>query len=308
VSLPARFRRGLGFGLAGGLAVVALTWAIEHVVPPPFSLLLALVLVGLAVTQLIKRQPAERAGRMFRLYFRARERGADERTARERLVGRLHRDTAVRERLARAIETRWTGPAEKDRAMAGIGYLLAHEGRSLSGDLLAAAHDRARDRFTIPGWEALPVEFVTAVRARLDPPQMEQLDRLAEDYRLFHQRFFRAPASLAVDPAGSVADFARLLASLGNRLRADHPGDAERAYRLSLRLRADENLAHAGLALVLEQTGRTREAAGEARAALGVLDALAAGAATRTPRTEDISPFATPKSLREALERVAAGR
>ena len=286
--------------------VVVLTWALERVLPPPFSGFLALILVALGATELIKRQPAQRAGRMFRLYCRARERGSDERAAREHLLNRLHRDGAMRERLSGELERHWIGPAEKERAMAGIAWLFAREGRSIGAEILGPAYDRARDRFVIPGWEALPREFVAEVQARLDPHELAQLDTLADHYRLFHQKFFRAPASLGVDPRASAGDFARLLSSLGNRLRKDNPSDAERAYRFSLRLGPPENLAHAGLAMVLEQTGRLREAAEEARAALAVLDALATSASSRAPTTEDIWPFATPRTLREALERVAS--
>jgi hypothetical protein len=76
--------------------------------------------------------------------------------------------------------------------------------------------------------------------------------------------------------------------------------------RLSLRLRPDDNLAHARLALLLDRTGRNREAAGEARTALTVLDGYTRQAA-RDPPVEGISPFRSPIKLREALERVAAG-
>jgi len=131
-----------------------------------------------------------------------------------------------------------------------------------------------------------------------------QLDALAERYRLFHQRFFRQPSALAIDPGVSIIDFARLLASVANHTAKEAPGDAERAYRLSLKLRPDENLAHGGLALLLAETGRTREAAREAALALGVLDAFAQRA---RDRAEDIYPFKSPVRLREALERVVAG-
>jgi hypothetical protein len=45
----------------GALAVVALTWVIEHVMPPPYSGYLALIVVALVVTEVIRRQPARRA-------------------------------------------------------------------------------------------------------------------------------------------------------------------------------------------------------------------------------------------------------
>jgi hypothetical protein len=292
----------VALGLAA--AVIALTWALEHVMPPPYSGFLALALVGLVSTEVLKRQPRQRAFRMFRYYLRARERGADEPAARSRLLARFARQDSRAQRGS-AIEACWVGEAEKERTIGGVAALLAAQGKRIDADALAAVYDRARDQFMIPGWEALPKEFVNAVRERLDPRERDLLDTLTERYRLFHQKFFRSSSALAADPTASVVDFARLLHSMGNGLSKKVPGDAERAYRLSLRLRPDRNLAHAGLAFLLEQTGRTREAADEARAALQVLDVYAQHAAADAPTTEDISPFRSPKSLREALGRVA---
>jgi hypothetical protein len=135
---------------------------------------------------------------------------------------------------------------------------------------------------------------------------LQQLDELVERHRLFQQKFFKRPSSLGLDPTRGVVEFARLLHSLGNHLAKDTTGDAERAYRLSIRLRPDENLAHAGLALLLDRTGRTREAGQEAKIGIEVLDGYAARATERNPTTEDISPFRSPAVLREALERMAA--
>jgi hypothetical protein len=301
----ARLARILGLALMGALVVVALTWVLEHVMPPPFSGYLALVVVGFVVTERIRRKPRQRAERMFRLYYRARERGADEAAARARLLGRLYWSAVARQRLTPRVEAAWSGATEKDRVSAGVAVLLAGEGKTLDPPALAGAWARVRDRFTIPGWEALPREFVDAVRGRLDPDALGQLDALADKYRLFSQRFFRQPSALGTDPAASVTDFARLLASLANQVAKDEPGDADRAYRISLRLLPEENLAHAGLALLLERTGRSREAAREATIALAVLDGYARRAGERAPTTEDIYPFKSPSSLREALERVA---
>jgi hypothetical protein len=292
--------------MAGLAALMLLTWAFETIMPPPYSGFLAACVIGLTVTGLLKRRPRQRALRMFSVYLRARERGADERAARERLLAWLHRNEVVRQRLARDVEAHWTGQSEKARVIGGVGALLARERRAVEGETLAAIYDRARDRFTIPGWESLPAEFVGEVRRRLEAPAWTQLDALAGKHRLFDQKFFRSPVSLGADPRASVIDLARLLQSLGNRLAKDEPGDAERAYRLSLELRPDDNLAHAGLALLLEQTGRHGEAAREATVALKLLDAYAGHAADREPTIEDISPFRSPKSLREALERAAA--
>jgi hypothetical protein len=305
MSLPRWIPQIAARAIAAVAAVVALTWALEHVVPPPYSGYLALVVVGLVATEVFKRQPRQRARRMFRIYLYARERGAAEPEARTRLLGRLSRNPETRQALARDLEARWVGPFEKDRATAGVALLLAHAGKALDAETLGAAYDRERDRFTIAGWEALPSEFVETVFGRLDERERDQLNRLVDEYRLFQQKFFKSATSLAADPAAGATDFARLLHSMGNQLTKDHPGDAERAYRLSLRLRPEENLAHAGLALLLEQTGRLREAAQQAKAALGVLDGYVRRAADRTPSTEDISPFRSPAKLREALERLA---
>jgi hypothetical protein len=276
--------------------------------PPPYSGFFALVLVGLTATEVVRRQPRQRAARSFHVYLRARERGADESAARARLLARFARDQARRAPLAREVEKGWTGPSEKDRVIGGVTALLAHARQSVGPASLAATYDAVRDRFTIAGWDALPKEFVGELRARLDPRSLARLDALADRYALFRQRFFRQPTALGTDPGAGVIDFARLLTSLGNRVGKDEPGDAERAYRLSLRLRPQDNLAHAGLALLLERTGRLRDAVQEARAALDVLDGYAARASERVPTREDISPFASPKALRDALERVAAGR
>jgi hypothetical protein len=292
--------RILGIALAGALAVVALTWMLEHVMDPPYSGYLALCAVGVLVTTVIKRQPAQRAARWFRLYLRARSRGADEETARDRLA-------ADRPRLGADVKAAWRGEDEKERILKAVAVLLAAEGKQLDAAALGATYDRLRDRFSIAGWSSLPKEFVREAYGRLEERERRHLDALADKYRLFHQRFFQRTSSLAGDPRASLVDFARLLASVGNHIATDEPGDAERAYRLSLRLRPDENLAHAGLALVLDQTGRNHEAVAEAQAALQVLDAFAARAAARTPTTEDIHPFKSPKSLREALERVTRG-
>jgi hypothetical protein len=300
-----RLARILAGAAAGATAVVALTWILEHVMPPPYSGYLALVLVGLAVTELIRRRPRQQVERMFRLYCRDRERGLDEATARERLLRRSCRRAAGRQRLASQMEAAWTGAAEKDRASAGVALLLAHEGKTFDSATLAAVWDHVRDRFTIPGWDTLPREFVDRLRSRLDPEALVQLDALMEQHRLFRQRFFRQPSALGADPAASVADFARLLGSLANHIAEKDPGAAECAYRISLRLRPEENLAHAGLAFLLEKTGRSGEAAREASMALGVLDDYARRAGQRPATTEDIHPFKTPASLREALTRVA---
>ena len=302
---PTRLTWILGVAAIGATVVVAFTWALQHVMPAPYSGYLALVVVGFVVTELIRRQPRQRAERMFRIYCRARERGIDEATARERLLRRLYRRAEARQRLAPQVAEAWTGATEKDRASVGVGFLLAREGKALDPAALRDAWDRVRDRFTIPGWEALPREFVHSLRSRLDAEGLEQLDTLIEKYRLFRQRFFRQPSALAVDPAASVADFARLLGSLANRVAKDESGAAERAYRISLRLQPDENLAHAGLALLLEKTGRALEAAQEAKIALGVLDDYARRAGKRPATTEDIYPFKSPVSLREALTRMA---
>jgi hypothetical protein len=294
--------RILGMALAGAAAVVALTWVLERVMPPPFSGYLALCVVGFTVTTIIRAQPAQRAARWLRLYFRARVRG-DEGTARARLLARVQN----RPQLSRRVETAWRGESEKDRVLAGVAVLLGRGGKSLDAAALSATYDGVRDTFTITGWSTLPDEFVREARGRLEERERQYLDALADKYRLFQQRFFQRPSSLAADPRTSVHDFARLLASVGNHIAKDEPGDAERAYRLSLRLRPDENLAHAGLALLLERTGRNRDAAVEARTALQVLDSFAARAAERPPATEDIYPFKSPKSLRDALERVTRG-
>jgi hypothetical protein len=218
----------------------------------------------------------------------------------------LARDEAARQRLGSELATVWVGTSEKNRAIEGVSFLLTREGRSLDAEALAAAYDRVRDQTTIPGWDALPQEFVDAVHARLHERERSQLEALAARYRLLDQKFFRSPSALGADPAAGLVDFARLLHSMGNRLAKDEPGDAERAYRLSLRLRPDRNLAHAGLALLLDRMGRAREAAREALTALTVLDEYAQHAAADSPSTEDITPFRSPKSLREALQRVAA--
>jgi hypothetical protein len=297
----------LGIALAGAMIVVLLTWALEHVMPPPYSGFLALVIVAVVATEVIRRRPKQRAERMLRRYLAARERGVDEGTARVRLLARFYRSPEARQRLAAQVEATWVGASEKERVSTGIAALLASEGRPLDATALTALYDGVRDRFAIEGWEALPREFVESLRARLEDGDSRQLDALAQKYRLFHQRFFSQPSALAVDPAAKVADFARLLASVGNHIAKEAPGDAERAYRLSLKLRSTENLAHGGLALLLVETGRTREAAREAALALGVLDALARQARERAPTTEDIHPFKSPARLREALERVVAG-
>jgi hypothetical protein len=293
-----------GLVLGAVAAVAAITWLLEHVMPPPYSGYLAVAIVGIVGTEVFKRQPRQRGLRMFRYYLRARQRGADEPGARSRLLARLYRNEAARARIGGTLEAHWQGASEKERVVGGVAALLAAAGKRLDGETLAGAYDRARDQFRIPGWEALPPEFVSVLRGQLDARERDQLDVLAERYRLFDQKFFRAPSGLAGDTAASVLDFARLLNSMGNQLRKDHPGDAERAYRLSLRLRPHENLAHAGLALLLEQTGRQREAIQEARAGLQVLEGYARRASDQAPSTEDIFPFRSPVSFREALERV----
>jgi hypothetical protein len=296
-----RLARLLGVGVVVFAAVVALTWALEHVVPAPYSGYLAAVVIGLVVIQIVKRQPLQRARRAFRIYLKARSRGADEAAARARLIARL----APAQSGRRDVDAAWTGPSERDRVLAGVAALLDRAATALGPDGLRAAHDRERDRFPIPGWEALPPEFVGEVRGRLGDHERGQLDALVATYRILDQRFFRNPSSLAVDSAASAVDFARLLHSLGNRVGQENPGDAERAYRLSLRLRPEQNLAHAGLALLLERTGRTREGASEARVALGVLDDYARRPDDAPAPVEDISPFKAVTSLRNELERLA---
>jgi hypothetical protein len=267
--------------------------------PPPYSGYLAFVIVGFVATQLYRHRPAERAGRLFRVYLRARQRGAGEEEARRGLLERAHRPPD-------GIEPAWIGASERDRLAAGVAALLGGRGVTLDPAVLAAAFERERDRFTIPGWALLPPAFVERVRGPLDERERGQLDALTEQYGVFRQRFFTRPSALGADPEASAIDFARLLHSMGNGLTKEHPGDAERAYRLSLRMRPSDNLAHAGLALLLASTGRDAEAGREARTALEVLDGYARDASARTPSTEDISPFKSPSSLREALTRLLA--
>ncbi|MGH7364983.1 MAG: hypothetical protein ACREK9_01110 [Candidatus Rokuibacteriota bacterium] len=286
-------------------AVMTLGWALGHVMPPPLSGYLAFIVVASVAIQLYKSRPGQRAGRLFRVYLRARERGAGEEDARRRLLER-HADAGAHGTIARAVEGAWAGPSEPDRLVAGVDALLAHRGRKIDHAVLAAAYGRERNRFSIPGWLLLPAEFVREVRGRLDERERSELDALMDRYTVFKQRFFARPSSLGVDPRASATDFARLLHSMGNRLGKEQPGDAERAYRLSLRVRPAQNLAHAGLALLLAATGRDSEASREARTAIEVLDDYARRAGEQLPRTEDISPFRSPASLREALERLLA--
>ncbi len=297
-----RWWRILGIGLVGAVTVVALTWILEHVMEPPYSGYLALCVVGLAVTTIIRRQPGQRAAWWLRRYFRARAR-FDEAAARERILARFRDRPDVRG----SAQAAWRGPSEKDRVLAGLAVMLTAEGRHLDPSALSVVYDGVRDKFSIPGWSALPVEFVGAVRDQLPERERHDLDALVEKYRLFQQRFFQRPSSLGIDPAASTLDFARLLASVGNRVAKIEPGDAERAYRLSLRLGPADNLAHAGLALLLERTGRHRDALTEARTALAVLDRLAERATERAPTMEDIYPFRSATQLRETLGRVARG-
>jgi hypothetical protein len=286
-------------------AVAALAWALGAAMPPPLSGVLAVVVVGLVATELLKRQPAQRALRLFHVYLQARERGADEPAARTRLLATFCRDGTRQRQLAPVLEAAWVGESEKDRVLGGVAALLAGEPRPIDPASLAHDYDRARDRFTIPGWEALPREFVAEIRRRLSPAELEQLDRLAETYRLFHQRFFERPVSLGIDPAARVADLARLLLSLGARLHRDGSADAERAYHLSLGLEPGDAVARAGLAVVLDGAGRHREAAREARLALEALTRHPASAPPAlTP--DALFPFRTPDALRQALERIAA--
>jgi hypothetical protein len=289
-------------------AIVALTLVFERVMPPQFASLLAAIVVALVAVRLIKRRPPHRALFMLRIYLGARARGADEAAAREQLLARLVRDVEVRRRVGGHVQAAWAGPGEKERVVAGVRVLLAREAKALPPADIGRLYDRARDRFTIPGWESLPHEFVEAVRRPLDERERAQLDALIARYQLFRQRFFRSPSSLASDPPASVMDLARLLQSLGNRLTGDAPGDSERAYRLSLRLRPELNLSHAGLAVLLERTGRVREAEHEARVALDVLDRYARRGTEGEATVEDISPFRSPLQLRAELERILGAR
>jgi hypothetical protein len=299
-------RRLVAVGGAVLVTVVALTWALEWVVPAPFSGYLAVVVVGLVGLELLKRQPRQQALRMFGIYLRARERGQDEPGARARLVERIARGEAGRQQAARTAQAAWAGRSEKDRVVAGVGALLRERGRALDAEALGTAYDRVRDRVLIPGWDALPREFVEAIEGRLDQAQRGDLDALAGRYQLFEQRFFRGAAGLGRAPEQAVADFARLLGSLANRVAGEHPGDAERAYRLSLALRPDLNLAHAGLALLLARTGRPADGATEARIALDVLDAYARRGPEEEPSPEDV-PYRSPVRLRAVLEEVVRG-
>ena len=296
----ARLTRPAAVALLAVAAVLAFGWALGHVMPPPYSGYLAFVIVGFVATQIYRRRPAERAGRLLRRYLRARHRGVGEEEARRLLE---HDGGAA----IRGTAAAWVGDFERDRLIAGVAALLAGRGTVLEPAALAAAFERERDRFTIPGWSLLPPGFVGAVRGPLDERERGELDGLMERYAVFRQRFFSRPSALGADPAASVVDFARLLHSMGNRLAREHAGDAERAYRLSLRMRPEGNLAHAGLALLLAGSGRDAEASREAGAALRVLDGFARRAVHgQVPSTEDISPFKSPSSLREALAKLEA--
>lgn len=289
---------GVAAALAG--SVLVLTWTLGHAMPHPYSGLLAAVLTGLGATEVWKRRPPQRALRLLRQYLRRRERGTSEVEAKRWLLARACHDRAA----AAEVEAQWSGASEKERVVAGVHALLARIGVSLDRARLDALYDRARDRVIIAEWEALPKTFVDEVRAHLDAPERDQLATLTERYGLLRQKFFESPSALGADPPAAAAQFARLLHSLGNRLAAEQPADAERAYRLSLRLRPAHNLAHAGLALLLDRTGRSREAVGEARAGLAVLDEYARAGARNEVSVEDISPFRSPARLREALDRI----
>lgn len=297
-----------GLGLAGTAlaAVAALAWGLGHLMPPPYSGLLAAILVALAATEVIKRRPRQRALRALRVYMRARERGLDEAGARARVLARLARGPDGPETEAQVARA-WVGESERDRILGGLAALLARQGCALDAGALGAAYDRVRDQFSIPAWSALPEEFVVEVHRRLDEGGRRDLEALADKYRLLEQKFFRRPTALGLDPPAGADAFARLLASLGNRLAEREPGHAERAYRISLRLRPERNLAHAGLALLLARTGRTGEAAREARLALDVLDDYARQPPGEAPVQEDIFPYRSPDDLRRALEALAGG-
>jgi hypothetical protein len=305
VTSAPRFLRIAASTVAALVVVIALTLTFEQVMPPQIASFLSAIVVGLVIVRLVKRKAPHRALRLFRRYLEARQRGADETGARALMLAGLTRDEDARRRLERELP--WEGPSEKDRVVAGVARLLERQGKPLDAQGLGALYDRVRDRFSIPGWELLPREFVDLVFGRLDEREREQLDRLVVKYQIFRQKFFRAPSGLARDPLESATDFARLLHSMGNRLVTEEPGDAERAYRLSLRLRPDRNLAHAGLAVLLDRTGRQREAVQEARIGLEVLDDFAHRPVDEAPSTEDISPFRSPVQLREALLRVSRG-
>ena len=171
--------------LAAVGAVLALGWALGHVMPPPYSGYLAFVIVGLVATQLYKHRPAERAGRLFRVYLRARQRGAGEEAARGRLLEQGG-DAAA-----------WIGDSERERVIAGVAALLGSRGVALEPAELAARFERERDRFTIPGWGLLPAGFARAVRERLDERERGDLDALMERYAVFRQRFFARPSHSA---------------------------------------------------------------------------------------------------------------
>jgi hypothetical protein len=292
--------------LGGLTAVVALGWTLGYLMPPPFSGYLALVVVALLATQVYKSRPPQRAGQLFRLYLRARERGSGEEDARRQFLARLRHPDPPGD-TAGEVDAAWAGSSEGDRLVAGVGALLARRGSPIDRAVLATVYGRERDRFTIPGWTLLPAAFVREVLGRLDERERRQLDALMERYGVFKQRFFARPSSLDADPGAAATDFGRLLHSMGNRLAKEQPDDAERAYRLSLRVRPEGNLAHGGLALLLAGSGRVAEARQEAGTALEVLDGYARRAAdTERPSTEDISPFRAPDGLRRALEQLLA--
>jgi hypothetical protein len=230
MSRAATFARALPLVVGVVAALVVLTWALEQLMPPPYSGYLAAIMVAMIGIEIYKRRPGPRAMRMLRIYLRARARGAAEVDASRHLVSYQTRDEAARHRLVSELGTVWVGASEKKRAIEGVRFLLNREGRRLEAAALAAAYDRVRDQITVPGWDALPQEFVDAVHDRLDERERAQLQTLVARYRLLEQKFFRSPSALGADPAAGLVDFARLLHSMGNRLAKDEPGDAERAY------------------------------------------------------------------------------
>ncbi len=155
-------------------------------------------------------------------------------------------------------------------------------------------------------WNKLPTTVVAEIKRRLGDDGFYKLDALALKYNIFKQRFFEGMDSLKGDIVLYVEMFGHFLSSMGNQLAEHgHMADAELAFRLSIKLKPDQNPSHASLAFLLFKDRRYHEAAQQARAALAVLEEFDRQVAElETPPPEDVVPPGGSAELSAALREI----
>jgi tetratricopeptide (TPR) repeat protein len=136
------------------------------------------------------------------------------------------------------------------------------------------------------GWNQYPSEFISVIKERLGD-EFAKLSRLAQKYRLFEQPFFKRPSNEFQGAEFQADLLGFLVGSLGNQLAMHEMfEDAETAFKLSLKLKSEDNPTHMSLANLYLMQGKIQLAVPHLAEAERILKGLAAFASEHS--MEDI--------------------